>query len=337
MDQRFEEMQAWLLGLKRFQQGELTHPEPASADASFRRYFRVRFQNDQQAQSWIIMDAPPQQEDSRPFIRVADELAKLGLNVPEVAEQNLEQGFLLLSDLGATTYLSVLNDDNVDKLYADALTPLITLQTQAESSHLPDYDSALLITEMDLFSEWLAQAHCDLRMNSTEHQAWLLVQEHLTRAALAQPQVYVHRDYHSRNLMLTEANNPGILDFQDAVQGPLTYDAVSLLRDCYIVWPAERVRDWQRQYFLNLCQAGRLTKSEWPNFVEAFDLMGVQRHLKASGIFARLLHRDGKPGYIKDIPATLDYIIQIGRQYKELSSLVAWTEKLALRFTENHQ
>jgi hypothetical protein len=334
MDQRFEQMQAWLSGLTRFEQGELTYPVPASSDASFRRYFRVVFKSIAEEISWIIMDAPPQHEDCRPFIQVSNELSQLGLNVPKVVEQDLAQGFLLLSDLGSTTYLSVLNESNAERLYRDALNALVTLQTHAQADHLPKYDIKLLTNEMGLFTDWLGQTHCDLTMSPSEHQAWLSAQDKLIRSALSQPQVYVHRDYHSRNLMVTEQDNPGILDFQDAVLGPLTYDAVSLLRDCYIVWPAEQVTEWQRQYFLGLCQAGRLTQSEWSAFVQAFDWMGIQRHLKAAGIFARLYHRDGKDGYLKDIPATLNYIIQVGRHYDDMKELVAWTEKLALRFDE---
>lgn len=334
MDLRFEQMQTWLAGLNRFKQGELSLPEPASSDASFRRYFRVRFNNSTDQQSFIIMDAPPEQEDCRPFIAVSAELDALGLHVPKVLEQDLTRGFLLLTDLGSTTYLSVLNESNAETYYTDALRALVVLQTQAKSSHLPIYDAALLNREMDLFTDWLGERHCDLGMNKLEHQAWLSVKHGLVQSALAQPQVYVHRDYHSRNLMLTKQHNPGILDFQDAVHGALTYDAVSLLRDCYIVWPAEQVREWQRQYFLMLCQAGRLSQSEWSGFAKSMDLIGIQRHLKAAGIFARLYHRDGKDGYLNDIPATLNYITEVGSHYNEMRDLVDWTQKLVSRLGE---
>jgi N-acetylmuramate 1-kinase len=332
MDSRFSQMQAWLVSLPCFQSGELSLPVPASSDASFRRYFRVTYQSQAPSRSYIVMDAPPEKEDCRPFISVSNSLAKLGLNVPRIEAQNLLQGFLLLTDLGDTTYLSALNPTNAESLYNDALSALVTLQTQAKPNGLPLYGADLLRQEMNLFTDWLGQTHCQLAMSPLEHQAWLQVQQNLIQSALAQPQVYVHRDYHSRNLMVTSQHNPGILDFQDAVQGALSYDAVSLLRDCYIQWPADQVKEWQRQYFLMLCQANLLTKAEWSEFVQAMDWMGIQRHLKAAGIFARLYHRDGKAGYLNDIPLTLSYIIQVGSGYKAMNPLVRWTEKLALSF-----
>lgn len=334
MDSRFEQMQAWLNGLARFREGALSAPVSASSDASFRHYFRVIFESAHERESWIVMDAPPQHEDCRPFIQVSAHLASLGLNVPVVAEQCLTQGFLLLSDLGSTTYLSALNETTAEALYRDALTSLVQLQVGGDSANLPTYDAPMLTREMALFTDWLGERHCEMSMNGLENQAWLQVQHHLIQSALAQPQVYVHRDYHSRNLMVCEPGKPGVLDFQDAVRGPLTYDAVSLLRDCYIVWPPEQVREWQRQYFLMLCQAGRLSSQEWNEFVQAMDWMGIQRHLKAAGIFARLYHRDGKDGYLKDIPATLNYIIEVGSQYAAMQPLVSWTEKLACRYAE---
>lgn len=334
MDLRFEQLQAWLAGLARFADGVVSTPVAASSDASFRRYFRVSVEFDSRRESWIIMDAPPNLEDCRPFIKVSAQLAALGLQVPVVAEACLTQGFLLLSDLGHDTYLSQLNEANVERLYGDALRALVRLQSGADASGLPRYDAGLLMREMALFTDWLGERHCGVAMNGLAQQAWSDVQQVLIRSALAQPQVYVHRDYHSRNLMVCESNNPGILDFQDAVCGALTYDAVSLLRDCYKVWPAQQVREWQRQYFLMLCEAGRLTKSEWAGFVQAMDWMGIQRHLKASGIFARLYHRDGKAGYLNDIPATLNYIVEVGALYAQMTPLVRWTEQLAQCYTE---
>ena len=331
-DSRFCQMQAWLVSLPCFQTGKLSLPVSASSDASFRRYFRVSYQSLALTQSYIVMDAPPEKEDCRPFVNVSNTLAKLGLNVPKVEAQDLAQGFLLLTDLGDTTYLSVLNQMNAQALYQDALSALVTLQTRADSSALPVYDADLLRQEMNLFTDWLGETHCQLGMSGLENQAWLEIQQHLIKSALAQPQVYVHRDYHSRNLMVTPQHNPGILDFQDAVKGPLSYDAVSLLRDCYIQWPADQVKEWQRQYFLMLCQANLLSRNEWSDFVRAMDWMGIQRHLKAAGIFARLYHRDGKDGYLKDIPLTLSYIIQVGVEYKAMTPLVNWTEKLAFSF-----
>lgn len=336
MDQRYYAMQAWLQSLTRFQSGTLSEPVSASSDASFRQYFRVVYQTleadgVETTQSWIVMDAPPQHEDCSAFIRVSAQLAACGLQVTEVVEQDLQQGFLLLTDLGDTTYLSVLNEQNADALYRDALSALVTLQT-ADAGHLASYDQTLLSQEMALFDGWLGQRHCQMRMNTTQQQRWQQVQAHLIRSALAQPQGYVHRDYHSRNLMVTTQRNPGVLDFQDAVRGPLSYDAVSLLRDCYIAWPQEQVVEWQREYFLMLCQAGRLSKNEWTDFVKAMDWMGVQRHLKAAGIFARLYHRDQKSGYLKDIPRTLNYIATQSERYKELHFLADWLEPLMQTF-----
>jgi aminoglycoside/choline kinase family phosphotransferase len=333
MDLRFEQLQAWLAGLARFAECTLSTPVAASSDASFRRYFRVWVESDAERDSWIIMDAPPTLEDCRPFIKVSAQLAALGLHVPRVVEACLTQGFLLLSDLGQDTYLSQLNEANAERLYGDALGALVRLQA-ADARSVPPYDAGLLTREMALFSDWLGERHCGLAMNGVQQQAWVDVQQQLIHSALAQPQVYVHRDFHSRNLMVCESNNPGILDFQDAVCGALTYDAVSLLRDCYKVWPKEQVREWQRQYFFMLCEAGRLTKSEWASFVQAMDWMGIQRHLKAAGIFARLYHRDGKDGYLNDIPPTLNYIVEVGALYAQMTPLVAWTERLAQRFAE---
>lgn len=329
--ERFEQLLSWLAGLDYLKNIDYSTPVPASSDASFRRYFRISFAAEVGEQSLIIMDAPPEKENSLPFVQIATELHELGLNVPKVLAKDLAQGFLLLSDLGTKTYLSVLNENNAEQLYLDALQPLISLQTKANPAHLPAYDDKLLAFEMSLFKDWLAEKHCDLSMNNLDNQIWLEAQNVLIKSALAQPKVYVHRDYHSRNLMFSDGSfgkNPGILDFQDAVAGPLTYDAVSMLRDCYVVWPAEQVLEWQRQYFLLLVEAGKLSKDEWQGFVEAFDLMGIQRHLKAAGIFARLYHRDGKDGYLKDIPPTLDYILQVGANYSSMKDLVKFTEKL---------
>lgn len=349
MNERFQQMMDWLESLPQLQDKSVTKPVPASSDASFRRYFRIEVQDLKQSEqstsdnalSYIIMDAPVEHEDCRPFIKVAQELRKMGLNVPEVVAQNLTQGFLLLSDLGNVTYLSVLqqvqtgsaSEEMADKLYGDALNALSNLQINGSkaAAKLPAYDEKLLYTEMNLFSDWLLNTHLDIGMTATEKYDWQQTQKLLADSALKQPKTYVHRDYHSRNLMVTGQDNPGVLDFQDAVRGALTYDAVSLLRDCYIAWPQDQVTEWQRQYFLALCEKNMVNKFEWQAFVKAMDFIGVQRHLKASGIFARLYHRDGKDGYLNDIPMTLNYIQQVGQQYPELHSLVKLVENRVLK------
>lgn len=325
-DQRFEKMQNWLAGLTELTQQSYSQPVPASSDASFRRYFRIQSDD----KSLIIMDAPPENESCDAFIAVSKQLNSIGLNVPIVLAQDLKQGFLLLTDLGTQTYLSVLNENNAEKLYASALESLVTLQVKGKilANDLPLYSPKLLTQEMALFDDWLGQKHLNMGMNKLETIAWQELQSILVKSALAQPQVYVHRDYHSRNLMYTEQNNPGILDYQDALKGALTYDAVSMLKDCYITWDEQQVTEWLRQYFLMLCEVKIVSKHEWAGFQKSFDLMGMQRHLKASGIFARLYHRDGKENYLNDIPATLDYLAKASAKYKESHFLINWIEKM---------
>lgn len=315
MSERYAKLQSWLHDDLRLTPFAIT---PASSDASFRRYFRVS----SGGQSHIVMDAPPDKEDTRPFLAVARAMAELGLNVPRILAVNLEQGFLLLSDLGSRHYLQVLNEQTAEPLYGDALAALRLLQAApVEGSGLPDYDRALLLREMGLFRDWYLARH--LRIEAGGGMAEVLNQSFdiLADEALSQPRVWVHRDYHSRNLMVTETHNPGILDFQDAVVGPVTYDLVSLLRDCYVSWPRQRVIRWVEQY-LSASQAdGLLRDVTAEQFARWFDLMGVQRHLKAIGIFARLNHRDAKPGYLADIPRTLSYVIGVSDDYPELHPL----------------
>ncbi len=296
-------------------------PTPASVDASFRRYFRLQAD----AESFIVMDAPPGQEDCLPFLRVAAYLEAMQLNAPRIIEANLDAGFLLLSDLGKRLYLDELQRDPsaAESLYTDAINALLTMQRRgtAFQSLLPPYDEELLRFELSLFHDWLCGTHLGLSFSASDEQAWQACCDVLTDNALHQPQVFVHRDYHSRNLMVSSENNPGILDFQDAVEGPLTYDLVSLLKDCYVRWPAEQVRHWALQFYRALDLSTREQVDE-RQFRRYFELMGVQRHLKAAGIFARLNHRDGKPGYLADIPRTLAYIAELGPQYEELQFLV---------------
>ena len=316
MDKRFLAMSDWL---RKDLGKSFSRLVPASADASFRRYFRLI----SEGKRYIIMDAPPDREDSRPFVEVAKSLRGFGLNVPHVYEQNLEKGFLLLSDLGEKDYLKVLNEGNADSLYADAIDALLKMQQSGNENDLlvPAYDQTLLMSEMMLFHDWLLVEHLQLQITDAEKSMLSNTFDLLTDNALAQPQVFVHRDYHSRNLMVCDNQTPGVLDFQDAVIGAISYDLVSLLRDCYVVWPREKVLKWQEHYCRGAHERGLLSTEQLKQFPRWFDLMGVQRHLKASGIFARLHHRDGKGGYLADIPRTLNYIAEVTKEYEELKSL----------------
>jgi len=316
-DTRLAELRSWAETIGAISGADLT---PASGDASFRRYFRFQ----KGAESFIVMDAPPGKEDCLPFLRVAGYLEAMQLNAPRIIEADLDKGFLLLTDLGSTQYLDKLHEDHASAgaLYDDALAALLVMQSRggAFQAHLPPYDEALLRFELSLFHDWLCGTHLEMDFSNDDEIAWQSLCELLVGNALDQPQVFVHRDYHSRNLMVTSGSNPGILDFQDAVEGPLTYDLVSLLKDCYIKWPPEHVRQWVSEYYSQL--DGTLTNSiDEAQFLRYFDLMGVQRHLKAAGIFARLNHRDGKPGYLQDVPRTLSYIVDLSPRYVELGFL----------------
>lgn len=301
--------------------------EPASDDASFRRYFRVTLSAGERR---IVMDAPPEREDCAPFLDLAGRFSALGLHVPAIYAADPVQGFILLEDLGSTHYLDVLNADSADRLYGDALAALVILQSIGPREGLPYYDEALLRQEMGLFPEWLLQRHLGLALDETESRMLSQAVDRLVESALQQPRVCVHRDYHSRNLLVTGSPSPGIIDFQDAVLGPVTYDLVSLLKDCYVDWPLERVHDWALGYFQLALQSGVLQPLHEECFLRWFDLMGVQRHLKASGIFARLNHRDGKPGYLDDIPRTLGYIVEVAGRYPELKQLGDLIERRVL-------
>jgi aminoglycoside/choline kinase family phosphotransferase len=297
---------------------------PASSDASFRQYFRVATPDG----PVILMDAPPEFEDSHPFVEIDQRLRDAGANVPRILAADLEQGFLLLSDLGDDIYLGQLDADNADALYGDAIETLVAMQAHADCRGLPPYDAELLHREMALFPDWLLERHLGLDLRDAR-PALSATFEQLAESALEQPRVFVHRDYHSRNLMRTARDNPGILDFQDAVAGPVSYDLVSLLRDCYVAWPDERVDHWIEQY-LRLADAAGIETGGAARFRRWFDLMGVQRHLKASGIFARLYHRDGKAGYLPDIPRTWGHVRARFGQYEELEPLAELANRLEL-------
>lgn len=273
------------------------------------------------------MDAPPDKENIEPYIRVANMLVAAGVNAPHILETNLPEGFLLNSDLGSRTYLAEIDGGgNADQLYHDAMDALVQMQAngRGHAVELPPYDEALLQREMTLFPEWFCGKHLGLAIEGADADSLKRVFDALVAEALAQPRVFVHRDYHSRNLMVGGGRfgpNPGVLDFQDAVHGPVTYDLVSLLRDCYVAWPIERVHGWVGRFREVARSAGVDTGPDHKTFLRWFDYMGVQRHLKAIGIFARLWHRDGKPGYLKDIPRTLNYVRVVSGSYPDLQYL----------------
>ncbi|WP_120994675.1 aminoglycoside phosphotransferase family protein [Stutzerimonas urumqiensis] len=310
-DSRLQEASAWLddmLPLVFSREGWGDVPAgtltPASSDASFRRYFRW----EGAGRSLILMDAPPPQENCRPFVEVAALLASAGVNVPRIHEQDLDRGFLLLSDLGRRTYLDVIDASNADALFADAIDSLIRFQRlPVEGLALPVYDRALLMRELALFPEWYVERHLGRSLDAAQRAAWDEVCELLVASALDQPQVVVHRDYMPRNLMASDPN-PGVLDFQDAVLGPVSYDATSLFKDAFLSWPEEQAQQWLRTYWEGARQAGIAVPERFEDFQRASDLMGAQRHLKVIGIFARICHRDGKPRYLADVPRFFAYL-----------------------------
>ncbi len=304
-------------------------PVPASADASFRRYFRLR----NGVESFIVMDAPPQEEDCLPFVRIAGYLEAMQLSAPRIIEADIENGFLLLSDLGEEQYLDRLGTepDLADSLYAGAIDSMLLMQRRGEAyqSTLPQYDEKLLRSELSLFHDWLCGRHLQLQISDDDERSWRACCDLLVENALRQPQVFVHRDYHSRNLMVQSNGNPGILDFQDAVEGPFTYDLVSLLKDCYVRWPADKVRSWALNYYGKLGDVTQ-TQIDEQQFLRYFELMGVQRQLKAAGIFCRLHHRDSKPAYMSNVPRTLAYILEISPRYEALGFLARLIEEQVL-------
>ena len=294
--------------------------EPASSDASFRRYFRA-FEG---GRTFVIMDAPPDKEDVRPYLKVTQLLESTGVHVPHVHESDVARGLLLLEDLGGTHYLARLKaGDDPDRLYGDALKALADIQVrgQAGARELAPYDREPLARELALMPEWFCKSHLQLVLTSAQRQTIAAAFEFLIREALAQPTVFVHRDYHSRNLMVLAQGNPGVLDFQDALRGPVGYDLVSLLKDCYISWPRARVEGWVFQYREQLRSLGGPVGADAREFLRWFDLIGVQRHIKVLGIFARLWYRDGKPGYLPDLPLTLEYVRDTCTRYPELAGL----------------
>ena len=318
-DTRLDQLKHWLETELGFDTYDI---EPASADASFRRYFRIT----QKQQSWVAMDAPPDKEDCDPFIHIATMIENCGVQAPHIYHRNKEQGYLLLSDLGCSAYLDELNDDSVDALYTDAIDALIKMQTIEDA--LPAYDDKLLNFEMSLFSDWYVTKHLNIELDNDQQQTIAQCQQLLSQNALQQAQTFVHRDYHSRNLMLTTQDNPGVIDFQDAVLGPITYDLVSLLKDCYIAWPRKKLELWINYYIKSSPLCADIDPQK---FIKWFDLMGMQRHLKAIGIFARLNYRDGKSNYLNDIPRTLTYVFDVCRRYSELNAFGELLNDLGLK------
>ena len=315
MTDRLEQLLTWLSGQPGLRPDTL---EQVAGDASFRRYYRVV---DADGVTRIVMDAPPEHEDCHPFVDVTARLETAGVHVPHIHAQDLEQGFLLLEDLGDMQYLDRLDQDSAARLYGDALDALLTFQSSAPSDDLPPYDEALLRFEMELFRDWLCVRHLGLELDVQENVMLDAIFTRLVENALEQPQLFVHRDYHSRNLMLTDSNSPGIIDFQDAVRGAITYDLVSLLKDAYIRWPLVQVDQWVAEYRKQALESGLINEEQASQFQRWFDLMGLQRHIKVAGIFARLYRRDGKAGYLADIPLVLDYILEMAGRYPEFSGL----------------
>jgi aminoglycoside/choline kinase family phosphotransferase len=298
---------------------------PASEDASFRRYFRATLED---GRSFVAMDAPPDKEDCRPFVRVAHLLREAGVHAPEIHAQDFEQGFLLLGDLGTRTYLQELNVQNAARLFSDATDALVKWQLASRAGVLPDYDEALLRREMNLFPEWYVRKHLGVELSATQQSELDKVFQLLVVSALAQPVVYVHRDYMPRNLMVCEPN-PGVLDFQDAVLGPIAYDAVSLVRDAFLSWQEEQVLDWTVRYWEKAKKAKLPVDADFAEFWRAFEWMGLQRHLKVLGIFARINYRDGKPKYLADTPRFLQYVRATAGRYAALVPLVRLLDQLA--------
>jgi len=298
---------------------------PASDDASFRRYFRIG--RGEAQPSLVVMDAPPDKENCGPFVHVAHLLAEAGVHVPKIHAQDLEQGFLLLSDLGSTTYLDVLDEHNAGRLYEDALDALLRIQRASRPGLLPDYSRELLEKELRLFPDWYVARQLRRELDAAQRQTLEKVFSTLLDNNLAQARVFVHRDYHSRNLMVCEPC-PGVLDFQDAVYGPVTYDLVSLLRDAYIAWDEERVIDWAIRYWEKARAQGLPVRGDFADFYRDFEWMGAQRQLKVLGIFARLSFRDGKDGYLKDQPLVMSYLRRTCGRYRELAALGRLLEEL---------
>lgn len=322
--ERQRKIEAWLGELHPGKSFALT---PASADASFRRYFRASFTDGSTA---IVMDAPPEREDCRPWLHVQRLFHGAGVHVPEVLAEDLAQGFLLLSDLGSTTYLNAFDADNTVPLYRDAIDALVRLQQASRPGELPPYDRTLLKRELDLFPDWYVAKHLGIELSASQRAVLDDAFEGILGVNLAEPRVYVHRDYHSRNLMVA-GPNPGIIDFQDAVYGPISYDLVSLFKDAYVEWPEDLVLDWVVRYWEQARKAGLPVRADFGEFYRDYEWMGVQRHIKVLGIFARLYHRDGKDGYLKDMPLVAKYLRAACERYRALGPFLKLLDEIENR------
>jgi N-acetylmuramate 1-kinase len=321
-DTRLAELKSWLT---RDLQWRVSRVRPASADASFRRYFRVW----RGESTFVVMDAPPGKEDMQPYLKISRLLERCGVHVPHIHEVDVTKGFMILEDLGVAQYLDRLKRGGAEQaLYGDALAALAKLQVAGQSlmSELEPYDRAPLSRELQLFPDWFLEKHLRLELSPEERALLTVTFEFLMAEALEQPVVFVHRDYHSRNLMVLPTNNPGVIDFQDALRGPIGYDLVSLLKDCYIAWPRDRVEAWVRGYRRNIVAQGMHAGRDDREFLRWFDLIGVQRHIKVLGIFCRLWYRDKKPGYLADLPLTLNYVRDACARYSELTEFAKWLE-----------
>jgi aminoglycoside/choline kinase family phosphotransferase len=313
MDDRFRALDAWLRARL---SGAPFRIERASTDASFRRYFRV-FLDDR---TLIAMDAPPAREDSRPFVKVAGLLREAGLNAPIILEADIEQGFLLVTDLGTRSYLDALQEGDPRPLFADAATALVHWQAASKPGVLPEYDEALLRRELALFPDWYVGRHLGVELTQAQRESLEGVFRVVLARNLAEPRVYVHRDFMPRNLMVASPN-PGILDFQDAVHGPISYDIACLYRDAFLSWDEETVLDGTIRYWQKAREAKLPVRADFADFWRDVEWMGLQRHLKVLGIFARLAHRDGKAGYVEDTPRFLGYVRHAVSRYDELAPL----------------
>lgn len=298
----------------------------ASSDASFRSYWRTQHEG----KSWVVMDSPPAQEDPRPWLAIGEQLAAAGLHVPAVYAKDLDLGFLLIEDLGSRLYLPALNEDTADSLYGDAMDALLRMQTRMPHAELPLFDHQRLVSGLEVMPEWFLQRHLGYTPTCGEWDVLEAAFGVIIRNALEQPRRFVHRDYHSRNLLIVEDNNPGIIDFQGALSGPITYDLASLLRDAYVVWPRERVESWVESYRQRLLGASVIDERvDRQRFLRWFDLTGLHRHIRVLGQFYRLWYRDGKPGYLADVPRVYHYVVSVAETYPELADFVALLKRHA--------
>ena len=311
MDTRLEDLSKWIREV--FAETKF-HLMPLSGDASFRQYWRLYVGE----RTYVVMDAPPEKENCLPFLLIGNKIKAVGLSTPEVYHVNLNDGFLVLEDLGDQLYIDSLNEITARQLYHDAINALIKMQREIDASSLPKYDHSLLRQELDLFPQWFLQTHLKHSLARAEETMINNAFSWIIEEVVHQPRVFVHRDYHSRNLMIVNGNNPGIIDYQDAVLGPITYDLVSLLRDVYIAWPSSEIDNWRELYCAMSVESQLLTRAEMEDFPYWFDVMGIQRHLKIAGIFARLYHRDMKPRYLEDLPLTFDYLLSTVKQFPAL-------------------